>query len=219
MKTYRRTQLLVDRPVQGTLLLRTVAYWLYCLLAVAMMASCWIIVRDRPATSGELLTQIWLHSGPALFGSFLVLPIVVLDCLRLSNRFAGPIFRLQRAMTQLADGQPVRKVHFRDGDYLHDLADVFNRLVDRVDAHVEHANSGTPASGTQDVDRLYDVSDLLDEFEYEDSRLSDWEYDGEFEYDFGLYDDDLETPEHVSTDWELDGEQQDDTERVVAIAR
>ena len=60
--------------------------------------------------------------------SLLLLPGVIFDLVRLSNRFAGPMFRLRRSMHDLAQGKPVDAVHFRHGDFWQEFADDFNTI-------------------------------------------------------------------------------------------
>ncbi len=127
-----RRQHFVNSKVQGSLALRVVIYWLYCLLAVALMSCCWMVLFDRPATSGEFAARIWERTLPTLLGSLLLLPIVMMDCVRYSNRFVGPIFRLGRALGRLADGQRVHNIEFRDGDFWFEYAQSFNRLNERI---------------------------------------------------------------------------------------
>lgn len=132
MKSVRRGQLFVDAPVQGALAVRMILYWLFCLLTVSLMLVCWTILSDQPQSSGELFELAWTRGGPALVGSLLLLPIVMVDCVRLSNRFAGPVLRLRRGMKQLADGELVQPVNVRKGDFWFDFAADFNRLATRV---------------------------------------------------------------------------------------
>ena len=124
----RRRRLFVDFKLQGALLMHTTIYWFYCLLSVVLIACCWVVFVQRPGTSTELFRTLWHNLGPALVGSILLLPLVLMDCLRLSNRFAGPMVRLHRAMAQLANGEPVKPVKLRKGDFWADFADNFNRV-------------------------------------------------------------------------------------------
>jgi hypothetical protein len=124
----RRRRLFVDFKLQGALLLHTTIYWFYCLLSVVLIGCCWVVFVQRPGTSTELFRTLWHNLGPALIGSLLLLPLVLMDCLRLSNRFAGPMVRLHRAMEQLANGEPVKPVKLRDGDFWLEFADNFNRV-------------------------------------------------------------------------------------------
>ena len=78
------------------------------------------------------LDDMWFHFGPALVASTLLLPLVILDMIRLSNRFTGPLLRLRRSMRELARGEHVEPIEFRDGDYWQEFANEFNVLAARV---------------------------------------------------------------------------------------
>ncbi len=75
---------------------------------------------------------MWLQFGPAAVASILLLPIIIIDVIRVSNRFCGPMQRLRGAMRQLAAGEHVRPVHFRDNDFWQELAEEFNAVIARV---------------------------------------------------------------------------------------
>jgi len=139
-----RRQYFVNSKVQGSLALRVGVYWLYCLVAVALMNACWLVLFDRPASSGEFAARIWHQTVPTLLGTLLLLPIVMMDCVRFSNRFVGPIFRLGRALDRLADGQRVHNVEFRSTDFWYEYALSFNRLNERVIA-LEEQLKATPS--------------------------------------------------------------------------
>lgn len=58
------------------------------------------------------------------------LAIGVFIVLYVSNKFAGPLFRLERELDLYLSGQkPELTVKFRQGDYLHTLAEKINRIV------------------------------------------------------------------------------------------
>ncbi len=124
----RRRQLLLDR-VQSILIARVVFYWFFCLLAASLMASCWTAWDDPPTSSLELARKVLHAYGPALGATVLVLPLVVFDVLRLSNRFVGPMYRLRMALKEAASGRSVAPIKFRDDDFWRDVADDFNRAL------------------------------------------------------------------------------------------
>jgi hypothetical protein len=132
LRSRPRKQLFVDPKVQGALALRVVAYWCLSLVTVALMLVCWRIVTGPVRWFYLHTDEMWHYYGPALAASFVLLPLVVVDILRLSNRFAGPLVRLRRAMRALAKGEPVRPLAFREGDFWQEFADEFNAIAARL---------------------------------------------------------------------------------------
>lgn len=128
MSVSRRRQMLCDREVQGALMLRVVMYWLFCLLTVTLMLVCWSVVSGPPRRFSVLVADLYHRYAPALAASLLVLPIVMIDVLRLSNRFVGPIKRLREGMAALAEGAEVSPMQFRDRDFWKQLAELFNSI-------------------------------------------------------------------------------------------
>jgi hypothetical protein len=132
MNTYRRSIFLVNREVQGALMVRMVFYWLFCLLSVVLMIVCWNVFSGPPRRFVDLYLDLYYRYAPALAATLLLLPIVMMDVVRLSNRFVGPIVRLQTALKELADGRPTQPLDFRDDDFWRELANDFNRAAARV---------------------------------------------------------------------------------------
>ena len=131
-KSYKRRQKFVDRQVQGSIVLRTATYWLLCTFTMALMLFVWQILSSPAEPFLLQLTAMWHQYGPVAIASLFLLPILIIDIVGLSNRFAGPIYRLRRSMRQLADGEPVAPVKFRDNDFWTDFAGDFNRLLARI---------------------------------------------------------------------------------------
>lgn len=127
-----RKRLFVDPKVQGALIVRVILYWVVCLLSITLMLLCWRIVTGPARPFYTHFDAMWFHFGPALVASFVILPLVISDIVRVSNRFTGPLVRLRRSMRALADGRPVRPIRFRQGDFWQDFADEFNAVLLRV---------------------------------------------------------------------------------------
>jgi hypothetical protein len=127
----KRKQLFVDTKVQGALVLRVLLYWLVCLITITLMLLCWSIIRT-PRMFYAHLDDMWFHYGPALIASLVLLPMVVVDIIRVSNRFAGPLVRLRRGMRALARGEHVEPIKFRQGDFWQEFAEEFNAVAARV---------------------------------------------------------------------------------------
>lgn len=142
LKTQRK-QLLVDREVQGSLMTKAAFYWLLSLAVVAALNVLgWIFVSPGGDLLAELrreLPSVFAMWIVAALSSLVVLPVLLYDLARHSNRFAGPIYRLQRAMRAVADGKTIQPVVFREGDYWHDMADSFNQIVTRLEIAEQRA--------------------------------------------------------------------------------
>ncbi|MGB9688807.1 hypothetical protein [Thermogutta sp.] len=141
MKNVRK-KLFVDPQVQGQLVGRVCLYWVMCLLTVTFMVICYRILTGPARPFVWHFEELRVYLGPALVASLLILPLVVVDVIRVSNRFAGPLVRLRRSLRAAAKGEPVEPIRFRQGDFWQEFADEFNALLQRVKTLEEKATSG-----------------------------------------------------------------------------
>jgi hypothetical protein len=148
MNAFRRRIFLIDPKVQGSLAFRIVAYWFYALFTIAFLLICWDAFSGPSRPFFVVLQETIQRFGPAAIASLLVVPLVVMDVLRLSNRFAGPAWRLKNALHDLAEGKEVRALAFRDNDFWQEIATSFNRVADRVPRPL---NPPTAAAGNEDA--------------------------------------------------------------------
>ncbi|MHC4179626.1 MAG: hypothetical protein ACYSWU_19105 [Planctomycetota bacterium] len=131
-KKVLRRQLFVDPKIQGALAARVVMYWVVCLITITLMLLCWRILTGPARMFYRHFDDMWFYYGPALLASFLLLPLVIVDVVRLSNRFVGPFLRLRRSMRALARGEHVEPIKFRRGDFWAEFAEEFNAMAARV---------------------------------------------------------------------------------------
>lgn len=129
MRRNQRKKCFVDRPVQGALVRRAVVYVFLVVMLVSLLSALCVAVLEGPLSGSQLAARMWSKLGPAWVASILLIPIVVIDCLRLTNRFAGPMLRLRRAMKDIADGKDVSLIRIRKGDFWYEFAEDFNRMV------------------------------------------------------------------------------------------
>jgi hypothetical protein len=127
-----RKHFFVDRKVQGALIARVVMYWVVCLITIALMLLCWDIITGPARMFYLHFDDMWFFYGPAAIASFLLLPLVIVDIIRFSNRFVGPLLRLRRSMRALARGEYVEPIEFRGNDFWYDFADEFNAIRARI---------------------------------------------------------------------------------------
>jgi hypothetical protein len=134
-RTKRGTEY-VDPEVQGALWRRLLLHWLaYTAVAVVLaMGLEWMNDPFRPVK--EILITAWWNYGPLLLVLMCLMPVFVFDTIRMSHRFAGPVYRLRQVIHNLASGEKAERVEFRDNDFWKEIAADVNRLVDRLgDGH------------------------------------------------------------------------------------
>ena len=136
-KPFVRRQLLVNGPIQGALITRVVLYWLMSMAIQAML----ILFLSSGTGSGDELyqrgQQFWWQMQLVVVSSLFTLPLLVLDVVKLSHRWVGPIYRLRLAMQALAHEDKVPPLTFRAGDYWKELADDFNIAAERINRKEE----------------------------------------------------------------------------------
>jgi nitrogen fixation/metabolism regulation signal transduction histidine kinase len=81
---------------------------------------------------GEQMRELWWTHGPFLMVMVFLLPVFVIDTIKLSHRFAGPILSLRRAMHDITEGRPPAKLKFRHDDFWREIADDFNAMIDQL---------------------------------------------------------------------------------------
>ena len=114
--------------MQGSLLRRIGFYSLACGLYFLMT----LVITESLTNPRESIAETTRRClDEAVFwapGMVLLAPIIVYDLLRVTNRLAGPVFRLRRELGRLADGLPSEPVVLREDDYWSDVAESFNQL-------------------------------------------------------------------------------------------
>ena len=63
----------------------------------------------------------------------MLLPLVLFDVLKVSNRFVGPIHQIRHTLRQLAAAEPARRVYLRRDDFWQELAHYTNVVADDLE--------------------------------------------------------------------------------------
>lgn len=135
MSVPERKKTFVDSQVQGALVRRLILHWL-AFFATASIVTFMLHVLSNPLVPLKThIEELWWTQGPFLVVMVFLLPMFVFDTIKLSHRFAGPIYRLRQTIRKIADGGTVPKLKFRDFDFWQGLAEDFNNMIDRLSAH------------------------------------------------------------------------------------
>ena len=127
-----RKKTYVDPQVQGALVKRLVKHWIGFFSVAALIAFCLQVLANPFRPFDQHLEQLWWTHGPFMLVLVFLLPVFVVDTIRISNRFAGPIYRLRQTIRSLSQGEPHKPLKFRDFDFWQGLAEDFNQMVDRL---------------------------------------------------------------------------------------
>jgi hypothetical protein len=140
-----RKKSFIDAKVQGALVRRLVMHWAAFITIAAVVAFALQVLTNPFRPLEQHLQEMWWTHGPFLLVMFFMLPVFIVDTIKLSHRFAGPIYRLRSVIKGMAEGEPFRPVKFREMDFWQDLADDFNTMIERV---------GSQSSEARDSDEI-----------------------------------------------------------------
>ncbi|MEL7499409.1 MAG: hypothetical protein AAFN77_17520 [Planctomycetota bacterium] len=142
-----RKQNFIDNHVQGALLRRILSHWLMFFgvsgFAVILLQT---LLGDPSLSIMERMQQ---QMGEFVFFAIVMVamfPAFMLDTIRFSNRFVGPIARVRRHLRQLSEGD-TSACAFRGDDFWTDMADEFNKVADLVKSQQEEIERLKELSG------------------------------------------------------------------------
>jgi len=129
-----RKKTFVDPKVQGALVRRMVLHWVVFFSVAALVAFALQVLANPFRPIEEHLRELWWTHGPFLLVLFLMLPVFIVDTIKLSHRFAGPIYRLRNVIRAIARGESYQPLKFRELDFWQGLAEDFNEMIERLKA-------------------------------------------------------------------------------------
>lgn len=135
MQKHVRKQNFVDSTVQGALLRRIIMHWvMYFIVAFLSIV---LLQAMLSGPNGEPLLQRVIHEVKefTLIGIILVcvFPAFLLDTVRFSNRFVGPVGRLRRYLRQLGQDGNTERLSFRGGDFWAEMAEEYNLVAQKME--------------------------------------------------------------------------------------
>ena len=131
----KRARILVDPTVQWAIARRVLLHWcmlLFCIITISVMARVLVSAGDMPFS--QSLREAFSAQGPLLFVMFILMPVFLRDTLKMSNRFAGPMYRLRTVLSEMANGGDGGRIKFRDGDFWLQAATDFNTVYDQMES-------------------------------------------------------------------------------------
>ena len=123
--------------------LKLVAFVMLCVLfATALITYEFLSLLQEVFTKHPALLQSIFAEGSSLLISFLIkiiicFIIILLFASLLSNRIAGPIYRFEEALKQVAKGNKKIRISLRKDDTLREIEKEFNSMMDALDDTIE----------------------------------------------------------------------------------
>ena len=122
------------------------------LIVLSVLCGLTIMTLELTATLNELFDTYPVLVQP-IYDEFLpiatqffyniaiyILFVIIISAV-LSHKMAGPIYRFEQTFRQIAKGDFSQRVHLRKGDQFIEMQDEFNKMMDRVQAEIEHKNN------------------------------------------------------------------------------
>lgn len=134
--TNRRRKLLVNAPVQNRII-RSISWPPALVLSFTTLVLC---VYCRNLADEALMARVELPSLVPIFVTvisflFVALGYVILNALKISNRIAGPMYRLRKTLEDVKAGDFTSRATLRDSDFLKVFADDLNEFLDWLEEH------------------------------------------------------------------------------------
>jgi methyl-accepting chemotaxis protein len=117
-------------PFQTKLTLRIAAYLGLFFVVFLNFLFVWKMVEEGPIAPWQQFLETMRANVPVIVCLLVLVPVMAWDTIRFSHRLVGPLVRFQKTVKTIAEGEPVRPIKLRDGDYLGDLRDDFNQMLE-----------------------------------------------------------------------------------------
>ena len=147
MAAHKRKKKYVDNQVQGALLRRIFSHWFMFFFVAGLSV---IMLKTLLGDSNLSVWDRFNHQlGEFTFFALVMaalFPVFMLDTVRFSNRFVGPIGRLRRHLQQLSRGD-TSECKFRGDDFWIEAAEEFNTVAALVKSQQQEIDRLRAAAG------------------------------------------------------------------------
>ena len=140
-KRNRRKKILVNKPVQFTFTGLTIYFTLITIIIIGSFT--YFITLNTIISQLELenklvnVYEIVKNINIFLlkrFGIFILILIILVFYLeiRFLHRVAGPLFRIERVLREIAEGKDIEPIRLRKKDFYKSLADAVNKVIEYI---------------------------------------------------------------------------------------
>jgi hypothetical protein len=131
MSKASRSKLVIEPAIQYSLVRQLIVQWtVHIVSAVALLTLLQVLLGGLFRPWRYHFDRIWPLAASLVITLLFLAPTFILNSLKLSNRFVGPIHRLRQQLRQIAEGQACDQLKFRRGDYWQELASEMERALE-----------------------------------------------------------------------------------------
>ncbi len=123
-----RSKFLIDQSVQGAITWRIIVHWSSFIVAGFCFGFVFQMLANPFTDLGQQFSIFWWNQVGFIFVLLFMTPVIICDTIKLSNRFAGPVYRLRDTIRRINAGENPPPVHFREDDFWREMADEFNAM-------------------------------------------------------------------------------------------
>jgi hypothetical protein len=146
MSKASRSKLVIEPTIQYSLVRQLVIQWtVHIVSAVALLTVLQVLLGGLFRPWQYHFDRIWPLAASLVITLLFLAPSFIMNSLKLSNRFVGPIHRLRQQLRQIAEGQECDQLKFRRGDYWQELASEMERALEVLRSAQPHAVAENPS--------------------------------------------------------------------------
>jgi methyl-accepting chemotaxis protein len=126
-----RKKVWVD-PFQTRLSMRIGGYLAVFFVVFLNFLFAWKMIDEGPFDPAQQFLDTLRSNLPVIICLLVLVPVMAWDTIRFSHRLVGPLMRFRKTMQAIADGEAIRAIKLREGDYLTEVRDDFNKMLEEL---------------------------------------------------------------------------------------
>jgi signal transduction histidine kinase len=128
------------------MMLRLIAYWVASVMFITLPLAFFRTFAHPDCLFTDHLLAVWREHWTVFATATTLLPFVLFDFLKFSNRFVGPIHRMRQELNRFSQGERMRKITFREQDFWTDLSVGLNKMTQRIEELELQSAKDSPVS-------------------------------------------------------------------------
>ena len=158
MAKHARLKKMINWTIQGPIVTRLLVHFLsynvatvFLLLVVYGIRGSLAAVSDQPLVAAPM--TFWQQAAPVVICMFVMMPFMVWDLMKLTNRIAGPLYRFESLLKEYGKTGTLPLAVLRDDDLLTDYRQHFNEFVQALHARFPETRpaNAPPAAETPTI--------------------------------------------------------------------